>query len=59
MSISLPTSTIPIMRRRIRINVDLLRRAVTAVDNLSHKLAVVVLPTEVKVDSTVYPYYCH
>lgn len=32
----------------IRINVDLLRRAVTAVDNLSDKLVFVVLPTGVK-----------
>lgn len=41
--------------KEIQINVDLLERAVTAVNNLSTKLSVVVIPTGVKVES---PNHC-
>lgn len=40
----------PDPEKEIQINVDLLRKAVTAVDNLSTNLSVVVIPTGVKVE---------
>lgn len=41
--------------KEISINVDLLKRAITAIDNISPNLKFVVLPTGTKVSLVLYP----